>query len=231
MRGAHCQAGVAPQQPLPSGTTPPYPQLGLALLTNGLCDGTDEDHRGHPDQRSDPRRHGHGLGVLASVFAFRFGQQDAEAGRRRPGRSEVVRVIGGMGQVWGRSRTRREDRSTDRDLAESMQRVRFRTVGLEQLPSRSVESRDGNVRKALPETGRVFRAGRVCILGDRFLTRSERPLKSQPERTMEPAEAMLVCSTTLFLLGQGVAADPEPSGNRHPGRLMEVVWCQPEAPA
>ena len=82
-----------------------------------------------------------------------------------------------------------------------------------------------------PETGRGGCFGQDGpILGDRFLTRSERRLKSLPEWTMEPAEATLVCPSTLFLLGQGAAVGQEPSRNRHPGRLMEVGRFQPEAP-
>ena len=99
LRRSSLPSGDAKPHSDPSRLVPrrPNPQLGLALLTNGLCDGTDEEHRGHPDQSSDPRRLGDGLGVLARAFAFRFGRKDAEAGRECRGRGEVA--LDGSGRI------------------------------------------------------------------------------------------------------------------------------------
>ena len=67
VRRASLPSGDAEPHSDPSRLVPrsPNPRLGLALLTNGLCDATDEDHRAHPDQSSDPRRLGDRLGLLA----------------------------------------------------------------------------------------------------------------------------------------------------------------------
>ena len=68
------------------------------------------------------------------------------------------------------------------------------------------------------------------ILVDRFLTRSETPLNSLPERTLEQAEATLACPATWSRLARGAAVGQMPFRIRHPDSLMQVARFQPEPP-